>query len=182
MEIENLNNETSSLTALYKDISRRPEVRALIPMGYTPGMPILSVRNDQLIAIIPFLRYKITGETDRTLIFPIRYVMEYLVPENQPVGFADLALTPLFADENFDKVIGFFRHEAVRHLDCNQYRQLRHNTVALYDKLIKSLTTDAPYTPADDVCLINNLKMIVEPSVAPYYKRLDSDFYNRYLK
>lgn len=65
---KSLNN---SITHLYDELKSRVEVQALIPMGYVPGMPIIAILNDQLVAKVPFLRYKATGEIDRTLVFPI---------------------------------------------------------------------------------------------------------------
>jgi len=37
-----------------------------IPLGYVPGLPILTIRNESLIIRIPYLKYKVTGEVDRT--------------------------------------------------------------------------------------------------------------------
>ena len=54
----------SLITELYAGIKKRPEVKAVIPMGYVPGYPVLTIRNEQLIVAVPFLRYKQTGEID----------------------------------------------------------------------------------------------------------------------
>ena len=82
-------NNSALISALYAGIKKRSETRTLIPMGYVPGIPMLTIKNDCLIAIVPFLRYKTTGEKDRTLVFPIRYVLEYSLPELTLVKFAD---------------------------------------------------------------------------------------------
>ena len=75
IDMENLTK--GAISSLFKSMKSREEVRLLIPMGYIPGMPILTIKNDQLVAAFPFLRYKITGEVDRTFVFPIKYVIEY---------------------------------------------------------------------------------------------------------
>ena len=77
------------ISELFHTLKRRPELQAVIPMGYTPGLPMLNIRQDNLCVEIPFLRYKVTGEKDRTLVYPVRYVATYLVPEMQMIRFTD---------------------------------------------------------------------------------------------
>lgn len=177
------NLEKNSISRLFKGLKARAEVRALIPMGYIAGMPIITIKNEQLVAIIPFLRYKITGQIDRTLVFPIRYVLEYLVPECQLVGFKDLAVVSEYADYDFEKVIGFFRHESVKHLDRASFEALKMNTLSEFDKLVNYLIGEYEnYSQSDEKCLIKNLQTIIEPFVIEQYASLDADFYNKYLK
>ena len=68
-----------------------------MPMGYTPGLPTLLIKNDALIIQIPYLKYQTTGETDKTLVFPVRYLIELTLPDLQFInyllacsGFSDL--------------------------------------------------------------------------------------------
>lgn len=176
------NKDNTAISRLYKSLKSREEVRALIPMGYVAGMPIIAIKNEQLVAQVPFLRYKITGEVDRTLVFPIRYIMEYLVPEGHAVGFKDLAMEPEYADYNFDQVIGFFRHQAVKHLDREAFMKLKEQILAQYDKLVSFLIGESEdYTPTDDQTLASNLQTIIEPFVIKQYASLNNDFYNKYL-
>lgn len=174
--------EKQPITGFYKTWKTREEVRLLIPMGYIPGMPVITVKNDQLVAMIPFLRYKVTGTVDRTLVYPVRYVLEYLVPEMQLAAFRDLSIEPAYEKWDFGKVAGFFRHEAIRHLDKAEFAKLRGETIALYDRMIDFLTSDeADFTPADEARLKANLQTIVEPFIQNQYDTLDRDFYNKYL-
>lgn len=177
------NLSKNSISRLYKELKGRVEVRTLIPMGYVPGLPVITVKNEQLVAIIPFLRYKATGEVDRTLVFPIRYILEYLLPECQLVGFNDLSLKVEYQDFDFEKVIGFFRHEAVKHLDKEAFMKFKQETLAKYDKLVNYLVgEDEEYAALDDNMLATNLQTIVEPFITKQYALLDKDFYNKYLK
>ena len=175
-------SSNNSISRLYKELKGRAEVRALIPMGYVPGMPIITVKNDQLVTIIPFLRYKATGEIDRTLVFPIRYTLEYLLPECQLVGFKDLYVDPGYKDYDFEKVIGFFRHEAVRHMDKAAFASFRKDTLSKLDYLVDFLIGENDdFSSLDDQSLASNLQTIIEPFVAKEYASLDIDFYNKYL-
>jgi len=152
-------------------------------MGYVPGMPVITIKNDQLVAEVPFLRYKATGEVDRTLVYPIKYVLEYLIPEGQLVGFKDLTIENGFEDFDFDKVIGFFRHEAVKQMDREIFAAYKAETLTKFDKLVNFLLGDTEnYTAEDDKSLASSLQTIIEPFVSKHYAILDEDFYNKYLK
>lgn len=174
-------NNTTIITTLYANIKKRTEVRTLIPMGYVPGLPILTVKNQCLVAIVPFLRYKMTGVKDHTLVFPIRYIMEFSLPNSTLVKFVDLAMERQFSEIDFKKAMGFFRHDAIKHLDKSAYHELRIETLSLYDKLCDMLVYDASYSDNDDIHLRQNLKLLLEPSLYGYYKVIDIDFFNKYL-
>ncbi|MCM1110439.1 MAG: hypothetical protein NC336_04475 [Clostridium sp.] len=152
-----------------------------IPMGYVPGFPILSIVNDMLVMSVPFLRYKVTGEKDKTLVYPIRYVIDLNLPDGRIVGFNDLAYLPEFASLNFGSACGLFRHKAIADLDRNQYAALKAAVFADYDRVIAALLDEAPYTAEDDAEMRAHLQRIVEPSLKPIYEVLDPDFYNKYI-
>lgn len=177
------NVKKGAITSLFETIKGREEVRLLIPMGYVPGMPIITIKNEQLVAIVPFLRYKVTGKVDRTLVFPIKYVLEYLIPEAQVVSFRDLSIEKNYANRNFDEVLGFFRHEAIKNLDKRKYTLFKKEILAQYDKLVNFLLCESElFTLNDETALKNNLQTIIEPFILNLYAELDIDFYNKYLQ
>ena len=51
----------------------------------------------------------------------------------------------------------------------------------IYDKVANALLYDAPYTEEDDAKMRSLLQKLCEPSLLPFYKALDGDFYNKYL-
>ncbi len=177
------NIKKGPITSLFETIKSRDEVRLLIPMGYVPGMPVITIKNEQLVAIVPFLRYKVTGEVDRTLVFPIKYVVEYLIPEAQVVSFRDLSVEENYADRDFDEVLGFFRHESVKNFDKKAFTSFKKETLAQYDKLVNFLLGESDrFTQSDEIALKNNLLTIIEPFILNLYAELDKDFYNKYLQ
>lgn len=178
------NIKQNPVSGLYETLKRREEIRLLIPMGYVPGMPVITIKNGQLAAVIPFLRYKITGEADRTLVFPIRYVLEYLVPEAQLVSFRDLSVEEKYGETDFNKAVGLFRHESIKNLDKKAYNLFRDEVLAQYDRIVNFLTgeSESEFTQNDEIELRRDLQTIIEPSLLETYKVLDIDFYNKYLK
>ena len=169
------------ISELFHTLKRRPELQAVIPMGYTPGLPMLNIRQDNLCVEIPFLRYKVTGEKDRTLVYPVRYVATYLVPEMQMIRFTDLAFTPAAAKVDFNRPVGYFRHQAIAHLNRREYDSLRSETLAALDRVALSMLGQAPEDSADDAALASRMSVIVEPSLYPFYKAISPLFFNKYI-
>lgn len=169
------------VSSFFQGLGQRPELRAIILMGYTPGIPMLSVRQDNLCLIVPFLRYKITGEKDKTLVFPIRFVAEYLLPEGDMVKFEDLAYTPLVDKLDFNKACGLFRHKAIDNMSKQEYEALRKKTLESLDIIADVLLNGRTYSKADYELLCLQLQTIVEPSLWNFYKLLSPDFYYKYF-
>lgn len=169
------------VSLFFQGLRQRPELKAIILMGYTPGIPMLSVKQDSLCLIVPFLRYKITGEKDKTLVFPIRFVAEYLIPEGDMIKFEDLAYTPLAEKVDFNKACGIFRHKAIENMSKQEYESLRKHTLESLDKTADVLLEGTTYSKADHELLCSQLQTIVEPSLWNFYKLLSPDFYYKYF-
>lgn len=152
-----------------------------MPMGYSSALPILQIKNDCLCLTIPYLKYKITGVVDKTLVYPIRYTISVELPENNIIGFADLAFSKSFEKVDFNKPIGYFRHESIKNLGKKEYKEKRTQLLSLYGKLADSLLFGTEFTEEDENNMRDLLKILVEPSLYPIYKVLDRDFYNRFL-
>lgn len=169
------------VTFLFWDLKRLPEIKALIPMGYTPGIPMLKLRQDNLCMMVPYLCYKVTGEKDNTLVFPIRFVTEYLIPENKMVSFTDLAYTSMAGSVDFNKPCGTFRHEAIANLSRLEYDALRNATLSSLDKVASYLLDDGEFSAEDYQLLTAQLDTIIEPSLRGFYSVLSPDFFNKYF-
>lgn len=150
--------------------------------GYVYGYPVLQVKNDMLCLLLPFLKYKVTGKPDGTLVFPIRYSVTMELPEERFVGFSNYEFDERFSKVNFNKAIGTFRHDAIKDLNKKEYDAKRAELFTYYDKLANSLVSGTEFTKEDDDTLREMLQMLVEPSLLPIYKALDKDFYEKYLR
>ncbi len=154
---------------------------AKIPMGYSSGYPILQNRNGSLCMTVPYLRYKITGETDKTQVYPIRYTVTVEIPENKVVRFENLAYAKGHTKVNFDKHVGYFRHDAIKDLTKKQYEEKRSELYGYYDRLIAAVLGEGEFTADDEKNMKELLGMLLEPCLKGAYKVLDKDFYNKFL-
>ena len=152
-----------------------------MPLGYVTGMPILQIKNEQLCLLIPFMRYRVTGQVDKTLVFPIRYTVTMVLPEQKMVNFADLSFQSQYQNVDFNAPVGYFRHEAIQHLNKQEYMALRDELMTQYDKVIGTLLYNEAYSEEDEQRMRELLTMLTEPSLLPIYKALDESFYNKYL-
>lgn len=153
-----------------------------MPMGYVAGLPVLCILNGNFCMKVPFLKYKVTGEVDKTFVYPIRYVATVLVPEGTIVSFEDLALHSAFANVAFSNPIGTFRHEAIKDLDKRAYDKLRSELYAEYDEIIDCLVNEKDYQANREVTFKRLFNLLLEPSLRPFYKAINSDFTNKYLE
>lgn len=156
-------------------------VQSLLPLGYVPNLPVVTSENDTLCLRVPFMRYKVTGKVDRTLVFPVRYVFTITVPDAVVVGFEDLAFNKAFVNVDFNKAVGIFRHEAVKNLKKAEYSALRSQLFAEYDKMIDFLANNTEYTESDKQAFIVLLNQVLEPSLKPFYHAIDNNFATKFL-
>lgn len=152
-----------------------------LPMGYSEGLPLLKISNGSLLMVVPFLLYKITGEVDRTLVYPIRYTVTLAMPKGEVVAFENLMYDERFEDMDFSKPVGLFRHESIRDLSKQAYAEERERLLSMYDKVINALLNDGDYFAEDEEAMRALLCKLIEPSLVPQYRALDVDFYEKYL-
>ncbi len=152
-----------------------------IPMGYTAGYPLLSMQNGVICMTIPYVRYQITGQVDKTLVYPIRCAVTVTVPGGMPVGFQDLRVDRRFQKVSFDKPVGLFRHEAIRGLTKQEFAQKRDELYECYDQVLCAMLQGQAYSQQEGEKLSQLLKTLVEPSLMPVYKALEPAFYEKFM-
>lgn len=175
-------NNKVSVKAMLRQVRCSEFVNACqMPMGYTEGYPIISRENGGVYLVVPFLRFQVTGEVDKTLVYPIRYTVTVELPTGRIVGFQDLSADGRFRKVDFSKPIGLFRHDAIKDLTKQEYKAAKEELYGLYDTVIQDLL--AGQTPSEDVlnAMAQLLSRLAEPCQMPVYKALDPDFFDRFL-
>lgn len=175
--------KTISLNKIIKDIHNSDFVfNCPIPLEYKSGIPVLKIVNSKLCLVLPFLRYKITGEVDKTQVFPIKYAVTVSLPDMKFVGFEDFAYDSNFGDVDFSEPVGLFRHESIKQFTKQEYAAKREELYSLYEKIIASLLFGNEFTENDDAQFSSLMHILLEPSLKPFYKLIDCDFYNKYIR
>lgn len=152
-----------------------------IPMGYSSGFPILQIKNGSLCVTVPYLKYRTTGEVDKTLVYPIRYGISLELPTEKVIGFENYEYKSSFANIDFDKPVGYFRHDEIKQYNKTQYKELRRELMGEYDKVANALLGNTAYGSSDEKRMAELLQLMAEPSLRPFYRVIDTDFYNKYF-
>lgn len=153
-----------------------------IPMGYTPGIPMLSLRHGVPCLVIPFLKYQMTGETDKTRVFAPRFVVTVVMNEGTIVKYEDLMYDSRFEEIDFRKPVGLFRHLSIRHLQKDDYNKMRNNIYALLDALSDSMIGKMEFDEMDAMKFNKLFSVLLEPSLKPFYHAIDKTFFETYIK
>ena len=152
-----------------------------MPIGYTPGIPMLSLRNGEPCLIIPFLRYQMTGEVDKTRVFAPRFIVMVTKNRGGVVKYEDLMYDIRFEEVDFGKPVGLFRHTAIMHLKKDEYNKLRNELYALLDSLGDSMAGKLEFDEMDAKKLLHLYNILLEPSVKAFYHAIDKPFFETYI-
>jgi len=153
-----------------------------IPMGYTPGIPMLSLRNGEPCLVIPFLKYQMTGEIDKTRVFAPRFVVTVVMNEGKVVKYEDLMYDSRFEEVDFRKPVGLFRHASIRHLKKEDYNKMRKDIYAMLDALSDSMMGKIEFDEMDSMKFNKLFSVLLEPSMKPFYHTIDKNFFETYIK
>lgn len=153
-----------------------------MPMGYTCGYPLLAIKNNTLCLIIPFIKYKVTGVPDKTMVYPIRFTVTVSLPDESILGYQDLSIAPAFRNVDFNKPIGYFRHKSIMNLNKEEYFSEKKRLLGMYSAMASAVIGDGSFNDEDDREFCRLLNIMIEPSERKIYQVLDHDFYNKYLK
>lgn len=167
---------------ILKKLKTNTLISSNIPMGYTPGVPMLTLQNDVPCLIIPYLRYQMTGEVDKTRVFAPRFVVTVTMNNCSIVKYEDLTYDSRFEEVDFNKPIGLFRHTAIRHLKKDDYKKLRNQLYSLLDRLSSSMMGELEFDEEDSMTLTRLIGILLEPSVKPFYYVINKSFFEIYIK
>lgn len=165
--------KNTSKTSIFKNGS--------IPLGYVTDIPVLKQVNGKYCLAVPFINYKRTGVVDKTLVFPIKYVVTVSLPGGNIVGFEDLSYNAKFKKVDFSKPIGFFRHDAVKEYTKDEYDEKKAELYSAYSKIAEAKLEGQAVPENAEKTFSELIRIILEPSVYPIYKAIDEEFYNKYL-
>ncbi len=163
-----------------KDIKNSAIGRSMIPLGYGHGLPIICEIDGEIIIRVPFFREDFRGN-DKTLVFPIQYIISAVWKNGKIIEARDLSYAPGFRNIEMSRPVGTFRHEAVAHMNKGEYFREKDALYTCYDKVLISKMTGEPLLKQDEKRFISKLNVILEPSLKPFYFALDKEFSEAYI-
>lgn len=174
--------KTISVKEVLKNLKKNEFIMNIrMPMGYAPGLPILQIRNNYLCMLVPYFKTHMTGEVDKTRVFPIRYAITLELPEEKIIKYEDLSFHPAFEKVDFSRPVGYFRHDAIKQYNKKQYMEKKEELLSLYSKVANKLLFGSELIREDEERMKELLQILIEPSLLPQYRVMDKDFYHKYL-
>ena len=170
-----------NLSQFMDSLKANKAVMSTIPMGYVAGLPIVQIIGKKVCLVVPYFRFVRSGEPDKSQIHPIKYTVTALWPSGRIIKLEDLEYNPKFANVDFRRPIGLFRHEAIKQYNAGQYRQKKAELYAMYDKFVDFLQHGGEYTGQEQDGFRALLNIMLEPCLAPIYRALDEKFATMFL-
>lgn len=170
--------ENKTMKSFIEMIRKSNTAKALIPMEFVSGLPILGIRRGEICVTIPYYLVKIQSE-DKTLIYPLAYSITALWSNGMVVDYKNFNFVPAMKKLDFMRPVGTFRHEAVKHLNKEQFMELKGELLGCYDEYIACILEKRPFEKTDRMKELLNL--IMEPSQKPMYLILGKKFFEEFL-
>ena len=113
---------------------------------------------------------------------PPEYKLTVDYPSGKLISFENLRLDYRYAKVNFDKPLGMFRHEAIKHLDRDGYKKAKEDLYEALNRLIAFLGDEGEFTKEDEEKLSGLYTMMTEPPLNPLHQFLSPQSFERYIE
>lgn len=175
-------SEMKAIADIYSELAGNAYMlRDVLPLGYGAGLPMLKMMDGKLCLQVLYWKCVVTGEKNKNLIYPARYVLSFSLPELKVVESLDLIKAEKFKAVEFDKPVGIFPHEALRGLNKKQYIELRKGLYKALDMLVQN-ELDGIKDEVVEQEVAKAFTRLLEPSLKPIYQLLNSQFIAKYYR
>ena len=164
---------------LLKNVRKMPIFRQLIPQESGVGWPIPLRKDGKVYITLPF--YGCTPQKGQTLLFPPFATLTLNWANLIPVEYVNLRFRNPAPNLNWEGQIGTFPHPAIAQITRGEYLDKRRELLGMYDEMLDSLSQNNPFTPEWNQHFSQNLRLLIEPSLEPYYRVLGEKFFQRFL-
>ena len=166
---------------LMKEVRKMPFYRQMIPQEAGIGWPMPLRKEGKVYITLPFFGFSPTAEAGNTKLYP-PFAIATLDWSNQvPVEYVNLRFRNPAPELDWTKQVGTFPHEAIAQKTVEEYRQLRRELLAMYDRMFDLLAQKSPLSPEWSQRFAELLNLLIEPALKPYYLALNPKFFNRFL-
>lgn len=168
-----------NMDALLSRVNHGSFRRAFIPMELAAGWPCLRNMNGELGVTIPYFSRRVT--TDTIELYPISCALTVLLDNpNRICDYTVFRYQPDWADVDFEKPCGYFKHEALKGIDRDTYREMCGQLYACYDNMAYCIQQGIPFEKAGEMEKL--FSVLMEPGLYPYYRKLNEKFYSTFCK
>jgi hypothetical protein len=172
--------EASSRTgALMHEVRRMPLYRQLVPAEAGVGWPLARQRADRPYVALPFFGMPPSATPGESQLYPPFATITLDWQTGKPVSYTDLHASALWPPVTVP--VGTFPHDEIRRLTRGQYLELREELLRLCDQVLGSFAGLARFPPESAARYRKLWRVLMEPSLEPYYRHLAPGFSGRLL-
>lgn len=171
----------SQTERLLKEIRKTPLFRQLIPQEAGVGWPIPLRQEGRVYIILPIFGFTPTTERGKTKLFPPFATITVDWSNQVPVEYVNLRFRNPAPELTWTEEVGTFPHQAVEQMTVGEYQKLRRELLGMYDQMLELLSQKTAFSPEWCQRFGELLRILIEPSLEPYYRALNPKFFNRFL-
>ncbi|WP_013324394.1 hypothetical protein [Gloeothece verrucosa] len=170
---------TCKTEQILKDIRKTPIFCQLIPQEAGIGYPIPLRKEGKVYIILPFFGIAQAPEKE-TKIFPPFATITLNWFNQVPVEYVNLRFRNPAPELNWEEEVGTFPHPAIQPLTIEQYKEHRRELFAMYDEMFDNLAQGTSFSPDWCELFSQQLRLLIEPSLVPYYRALGQKFFDKF--
>jgi hypothetical protein len=178
--IENkpLNSDESDtkIEQLIKYIRKTALFRQVVPMEAAAGWPIPVLKNNEVYVVVPFYGVTVKGK-GKTSIYPPLCTISVQWSNKVVVEYVNLRYNNSMPGGQWEKEAGSFPHEAISKMTVREYKKTKKELMELYDTMLDNLNKGNELSSQQEVRFRELLKILVEPGLIPFYKSINSEFF-----
>jgi hypothetical protein len=167
------------------EIRKMPLFRQLVPMEAAIGwpMPLRKEQNGITKVYVTFPFFGMTPKPDKglTILYPPFATLTVDWATLVPVEYVSLRFNNPWPEERWEGEVGTFPHPAVASMTTAEYKIKRSELLAMYDEMFSRLGQNQPFPAEWKTRFSNLLRLLMEPSLEPYYRALAPKFFERFL-
>jgi hypothetical protein len=168
-----------------ENIRKMPVFRQLVPQEAGIGWPI-PLRKEQngvskVYVTFPFFGKASKAEAGNTALFPPFATLTLDWAAQIPVEYVSLRFSNPWPEGQWEEQAGSFPHAAIAQMTVEEYRAKRGELLVLYDEMFSKLGQKESFPAEWKARFSSLLRLLMEPSLEPYYRALAPKFFDRFL-
>ncbi len=172
---------SSKTEEFIKTIRKSPVFTSLVALEAGTGWPFPVRKNGKVYVTLPFFGCPRTASQKETPLYPPFATITSAWPTGLVVEYANLRFRNPLPDATWDEQVGTFPHPGIAKMTVGEYKEKRRELFSMYDDLFAALETNGEFTDEWASRFESLLRLLMEPSLEPYYRALAPKFFDRFL-
>ena len=172
---------TSKTREFVGKIRKSPVFTSLVALEACTGWPFPVRKNGRVYVSIPFFGCPRTAGQKENPLYPPFAVITAQWSNGLVVEYLNLRFRNPWPEGKWDEQVGTFPHAAVAGLSVSEYTAKREELFAMYDELFDTLEKGGEFNEDWTTRFESLLRLLLEPSLEPYYRALAPKFFDRFL-